>query len=205
MGRYASDTGSGEFTQAPEGSLLARCVRLIDLGTHHDTYEGKPIIRNQVLVTFELPGETIEIDGEHKPLTISRFYTNSLSEKANLRKDLESWRGRQFTQEELERFDLQNILGAPAILSVVHNLKGKAQIKAVMKVPKGMTVPDAYNEPYAFWLDEFDREAFNELTDGIKKIVMESDEYKAMNGNGGVRTPPPSAKNVDQFDDDIPF
>ena len=65
---------------------------------------------------WELPGEEIEIEGEMKPRAISETYTNSLGEKANLRKMLENWRGRAFTQEEMDGFDLRNVLG----LSLIH-------------------------------------------------------------------------------------
>jgi hypothetical protein len=40
------------------------------------------------------------------------------------------------------------------------------------------------NELSSFWLDEFDRSKFDELSNGIKEIIAKSDEYKAMGGNG---------------------
>jgi len=39
-------------------------------------------------------------------LMISKRYTMSLGEQSTLRKDLESWRGKKFTPEELQGFDL---------------------------------------------------------------------------------------------------
>ena len=206
MGRYSSDTGGGDFKQAPAGSHVGRAVRIIDLGTQHDEYQGEPTVRNQVLVQWELPNETVEIDGQDKPLLVGKFYTNSLGEKANLRRHLESWRAKPFTQEELERFDLMKILGAPAILSVVHNEKGKAKVVGVSAMPKGMTCPPAFNQPSAFWIDEWDDNAFTALSDGIKAIIMKSDEYKA------AFTPPSEQRAVgktagkQQIDDEeIPF
>ncbi len=206
MGRYASDTGGGDFKQAPAGSHIGRAIKITDLGTQHGEYQGDATVRNQVLISWELPNETIEIEGTAKPLIVSKFYTNSLSEKANLRRDLESWRARPFTPEELERFDLMKILGATAILSVVHNEKGKARVVGVSALPKGMTCPPAFNKPSAFWIDEWDDNAFAGLSEGIQKIIMQSDEYKA------AFTPPSEQRAVgktagkQQIDDEeIPF
>lgn len=206
MGRYASDTGGGDFKQAPAGSHIGRAIRIIDLGTQHGEYQGEPTVRNQVLVQWELPNETVEIDGQDKPLLVGKFYTNSLGEKANLRRDLESWRARPFTAEELDRFDLMKILSAPAMLSVVHNEKGKAKVVGVSALPKGMTCPPAFNQPSAFWIDEWDDNAFASLPEGIQKIIRESDEYKA------AFTPPSEQRAASKpagkqpiDDDDIPF
>jgi hypothetical protein len=60
-----------------------------------------------------------QIRGAGKPFTVSKFYTASLGEKANLRADLKNWRGRDFTDEELAGFEAKNILGKPCMLSVV--------------------------------------------------------------------------------------
>lgn len=91
MSRYASDTGGGDFEQAPAGSHIARCVKLTDLGTQEGEYEGVKNTRNQVLCTWELP---IELMDDGKPFLVSKFYTNSLVVKATLHRHLVSWRGR---------------------------------------------------------------------------------------------------------------
>lgn len=201
MGRYSTDSGGGDFQQAPAGSHIARCIRLIDIGTHHGEYQGAPTVRNQVIVQWEIPGETMEIEGEQKPLIVSKFYTNSMSEKANLRKDVESWRASALTTEEAMKFDLMKILGVPAMLSIVHNEKQKAQVVGVSKLPKGVTCPPAFNELDAFWIDEWDQDKFEALSKGFKNLVMQSDEYK----NGLNPAPKQTRETVDALDDDIPF
>src|SRR5208337_1405024 len=68
-------------------------------------------------------------------------YTLSLHEKAALRKDLESWRGRTFTEEELKGFDVENVLDVPCLLNVIHNgTSGTvyANVSGIMKLPKSM-------------------------------------------------------------------
>jgi hypothetical protein len=205
MGRYASDTGSGDFQQAPAGSHLARCIKITDLGTQAGEYKGVPNHKSQILISWELPSELMEDD---KPFIVSGFYTNSLAEKANLRHHLVSWRGREFTLEELGRFDLNTILNAPCMLSVIHNDKNKAKVDAVMKLPKGMECPPAVNATFAFWLDEFSQAEFDKLGKGIKEIIAKSPEYQA--AVSGKVAPEPLSGNAPKFDDsgfedDIPF
>ncbi len=205
MGRYSSDSGGGSFTPAPVGTHVARCVKLIDLGTQHGEYKGQPTRRNQVLVVWELPDETIEIEGEQKPITTSRFYTNSLGEKANLRHDLESWRGRMFTDDELRQFDLETILGVPCLLTIVSGENGKTKVASVSGMAKGMVCPDQVNKSFSFWLDEFDQEKFDDLSDGIKKIVEKSEEYYFIANGDPLDKAIPPVPPSDDYDDRVPF
>jgi hypothetical protein len=201
MGRFAADSGGGSFQQLSAGTHLARCFQLVDIGTHHGEYQGQPTIRNQVIVRWEVPGETIEVDGVAKPMIASKFYTNSLGEKANLRKDLVAWRGREFSTEELMKFDLMAILGVPCMITVAHTPEGKAKVVGVSGLPKGIKCPPAVNPVSAFWIDEWNDELFQSLPDGFQKLVKESDEYKARNG-APQRQPKPEE---DPLTDDIPF
>ena len=197
MGRYAKESGGGNFTPAPVGTHVARCIKIIDLGTQTSEYKGEVNIRNQILVMFELPNETIETDEGPKPFIASKFYTNSLNEKATLRQDLEAWRAKQFTEEELDGFDLMNILGKPCMISVVAKDGGGTKIGAVSAVPKGMEVPPQFNQEEAFWLDEFSQAQFDALSEGIQNIIKKSPEYKA--AVKGEHDPMPD------LDNDIPF
>lgn len=205
MGRYAQDTGGGDFQHAPVGTHVARCIRLIDLGTQQGEWQGKPTHKNQVMVMWELCNEMMEVDGQQKPFIVSKFYTNSLGEKANLRKDLTVWRGREFSDDELSRFDLQSILNAPCMVSIVEKGNGKEGVKVagVMKLPKGQDAPAAQNKTFAFWLDEFDAAVFETLSDGIKKIIQKSPEYQEAIGTKQPRSQPKG--HFDDLEDDIPF
>jgi hypothetical protein len=155
------------------------------------------------LISWELPEETIEIEGKQVPITTSRFYTNSLGEKANLRKDLESWRGRVFTDDELRRFDLESILSKPCMLTIVGGENGKTKIAGVMGLPKNTQCPEQINPSSAFWLDEYDEDKFNQLSDGIKKIIEKSEEYPDIaDGNYGQ---PDTKSDFSDDDNEIPF
>jgi hypothetical protein len=195
MGRHAKDTGGGDFQHAPAGNHVARCIKITDLGTQHGEYQGTPNARNQVMITWELCDEKMA-DG--KPFVVSAFLTNSLNEKATLRGWLEAWRGRAFSEPELKGFDLQNILGVPCMVNVIHNDKGKAKVTAVAKLPKSVQAPAPANKVSSFWIEEWDQAAFDALPKGIREIIQKSDEYKARtNGNGKAA--------FDDMEDDIPW
>lgn len=175
MGRYAR--ASATFEDAPVGNHIAICYRVVDLGTQVGEYQGKENIRNQILISWELP-DNLMSDG--KPFSISKFYTNSLNEKASLRNDLVSWRTRDFTPEELNNFDLQNIIGKPCMISIIEK-DGKSKVGSIAALPKSITPPQLKNKPYCFWIEEWNDSIFNELSDGIKSIILKSNEYKEMN------------------------
>lgn len=87
-----SDTGGAAFTPCPAGSYLARCVRLIDLGTQTTDYQGETKTARKVLLAFEiLDDETRRDDGQ--PFVLSKRYTASLHEKsrATQRPRLMAW------------------------------------------------------------------------------------------------------------------
>jgi hypothetical protein len=194
MGRYATDTG-GKFQDAPAGTHMGRCYSIIDLGTQHGDYG----VNNQVMVRFELPEELMD-DG--RPFSVAAFWTNSTNEKATLRIVLETWRGKPFTQEEIDRFDLEKIIGVPGLVTIGPNKKGRMKIMGVGPLMKGQKCPPQVNPAVTFWLDEFDRAVFDSLPDGLQAIIKESDEYKARLTTRGPVEPP---ARTNDFDDDIPF
>lgn len=198
MGIKVSAKGS-DFEQPPVGMHIARCVRIVDLGTQETTWQGKPKQARKVLVSFELLGEPRMDDG--RPFLASTRYTASLSDRAMLRKDLESWRGRPFTAAELEGFDLSAILGRPCMVNLVKSEDEKyTNIAAITPLPAGLTAPKAENELVEFSLDDFNEAVFNSLSDGLKETIAKSPEYTAIkSGNPHVHT------GVADMDEDIPF
>lgn len=202
MGRIAKESGGGNFEDPPTGTHAAICVKLIDLGTQHDEYQGKPTVHEKVFVQWELPNEKMQ-DG--RPFVVGAFLTNSLSEKATLRHWLEAWRGRPFTSAELAGFDLENVLGKGCMLNIVSKGAGKSgtKVSGVMALPRGSAVPEPENKPSAFWLDPFDPAAFDQLRDGLKDIIKKSDEYAFI--ERGEKKPANGGGTFDDMKDDIPF
>lgn len=200
-----TDTGGKEFEQPPTGTHVARCVKMIDIGTQRGEYQGQATSKRQVIIGFELPNELMtEGDAAGKPFTVSRFYTASLSEKANLRKDLANWRGRDFTQQELLGFDAKNILDKTCMVSLTPNEKGKVRITGIMALPKGTPVPQRVNPIVYLSLEpgEFDQAVFDSLSDGYKKLIKVSPEYEAITKHDGQ---PEKKGAFDDMTDDIPF
>jgi len=198
------DTGGGDFEQPEAGSYAAICYRIIDLGTQHGEYQGVPNEKHQCLISFELD----EKMADGKPFAASKFYTVSLSEKANLRKDLEGWRGRAFSDEELQGFDPKNVLGKPCMLSLIRTDKGKTKIASISKLPKGMAAPTPVNPQVYFTMQAKSLDpVFESFSDGIKKIIMQSPEYQALVN----RKPAPAGGGTfddmqrDELETEIPF
>ena len=131
------------YPPLPAGSYAAVCYAIACLGTTFNPAFGNE--QTKVLFMWEIPDETIEIDGELKPRAISETYTLSLHEKASLRKMLESWRGRAFTEEELQGFGLSAVLGKSCLLSTITKTKQNgydyAKIIRGIPPPKGNASP----------------------------------------------------------------
>lgn len=171
---FVSEKSGGNFPQVEPGMHAATCYGVIDLGTQPGG-EFKP--QRKVLIMWEL-NERIP-DGEHEgePYRLSKFYTASLNEKAGLRKDLQSWRGRPFSQQELVKFNLANLIGVPALLNVSHGDNGKARIESVNPMIKGAKVETLQADRIHLDLDDYDAEAFSRLPEWIRKKVEVSPEY----------------------------
>ena len=202
------DTGGADFEPAPIGNHIARCIRIIDLGTHEDEFYGKD--KHEVFFMWELPEEiktyemTDKVTKEKRtvtePFTASKFYTMSLAERAWLRKDLESWRSRPFTAQELEGFDPKAILSAPCMINIIHEPKKRGKgvnvvITAITPLPKSMiaTMPPASHDLVYFSLRNFDQAVLESVSKGLQAKIKRSHEYVAM------QTPPPT-NTPDPFD-----
>lgn len=179
MSLTVNANGGSNLPPVSEGTHLAVCNMLVDLGLQ--TSEVYKNTTRKVLIGWEIPGETIKTeDGEH-PRTLSKRYTASLNESANLRQDLAAWRGRDFTSEELEAFDLRNIIGKSCLLNVIHkesNGKTYANISSIMALPKGMEKGVLSGKPTVFDLDSDPLSAVEELPKWIADIVIKSQTYQ---------------------------
>lgn len=182
----AKNSGGADFQMIDAGNYIARCISVIDMGTTLNTRFN--IEYRKVRITWETPNETAVFKEEkgEQPYAISKEYTLSLSEKSNLRKHLESWRGKPFTSEELEWFDLHNILWVPCMLQIIHNpsktdpTKIYAEVSSVGSMPKGMICPEQINESVWFNLEEFDEKTYGSFSDYLKNRIAESNEYKSL-------------------------
>jgi hypothetical protein len=107
---------NSDYIPAPEGTFSAVCCDVVDLGMLEVTFGGKTKEQHKIWIVWQIE----EVMADNRPYTVRKRYTLSLHEKASLRKDLESWRGRAFTASELEGFDVETVLGVACMLNVIH-------------------------------------------------------------------------------------
>lgn len=194
------ETGGKRFPIIEAGAYPAICYAIVDVGEQYSVQFNNS--SRKVIFMWELPTEEIEIDGEMKPRAISETYTLSLGEKAKLRAMLENWRGRSFTAEELKGFDLENVLGKPCMLSIIHKTKQDgtpfAAIASVSRTPKGMQVPgEPYNAPILLSLEDPDSlDRMQQLPEWIQNRIRESETYKDL-------TRPKDAEGFTDVSDEI--
>ena len=121
----ADNSGAGnnkDFDPIPAAVHDAVCYMIVDLGTHYDERYKKD--KHEVAIGWEIPALRIEVERDGAktdlPRAISKIYTLHLGDRANLRKDLEAWRGMPFSANELSGFDLRKVLGASCMIQVMH-------------------------------------------------------------------------------------
>lgn len=132
------------YKPAPGGAHSAVCCDVIDLGEIKVSYAGREKTQHKVRIVWQIG----ELRDDGNPFTVSKRYTLSLHEKSSLRKDLESWRGRPFTEQELQGFDLEVLLSVPALVNVIHQTRDGstyANVSSIMRLPKSMEVLQVIN------------------------------------------------------------
>ncbi len=178
----------------PAGNHIGHCYRIIDLGTQESLYEGEIRLRRKVLIGWEL--YTQEEQGESPiaenvfPLTITKIYTLSLNDRATLRADLESWRGRAFSEEELHGggdtepgFNLESLLGLFCMVNVVLTARdGKtwSNVASLSPVPRGLSLPFPKNTHALEFFDiqDPDEALLNRLPKKIQEKIYASQEWR---------------------------
>ena len=172
----ASDTNKS-FDPAPPGTHPAICYAVVDLGTQTGEYQGEVTVRHQVWIAWEFPELMFEMeDGPPMPKTISIFLTLSLHDKSSMKPLLEGWRGKSFSDDEKEGFDIKNLLEKPCLINVIHDRDGKQKINAIMPPDdKAKAFKLKHNRTYFSFEDGGEIPA--SVSDGIKRIIMKSTEY----------------------------
>jgi hypothetical protein len=213
MSLIAKYNSESSFTPVPPGMHLARCYRIVDKGTQKSEYQGQVKYVQKVMIQFEVHGEDDQgkplLTNKGEPLSISKNYTLILAERATLRKDLASWRGKDFTNEELRGFELKNVLGVWGMISVSmakgNNGKDYTNIMSINPVPAAIKkngLPEGFNTTAMFTIENPDMELFETFSNGLREIIKSSPEWQARDGsNSQVR----QGSSIGDMDDDIPF
>lgn len=192
MSMVASDNGGQVIEKLENGVYTAVSSAIIDLGLQKNEQFKK--IQRKFMMIWTIIGEEVEINGEKQPRTISKEYSFSLNEKSTLRKDLQAWRGKPFSEEELQGFNILAVLNKACQLQIIleeKNNKKYNNIAGIMSLPKGSNVP-ILEDTYYFdmenaetwenyckipnWIQEKIKKAENLESTGFERYVKEYDE-----------------------------
>lgn len=201
MSLTVNGTSGANIAPIPQGTYLAVCNMLVDLGVQfNEAYKNSS---RKVLIGWEIPEETIELEDGTHTRTINKRYTASLNEAATLRQDLAAWRGRDFTPEELAAFDLRSIVGASCMISIIHreyNGKTYANVSSIMALPKGTQKGKLSENALVFDLDTATVDDVEKLPRWIGDIVKKSVTYQEKTMN-----PPDVSEFTEEDDGELPF
>ena len=159
------------------GVYPAVCVGFVDLGEQYS--EMFKSYSNKGMFIWDLPYETIEIDGRQQPRQLSREFTLSASKKGNLRGVLESWNSTTYSDEAFADLELFDQVGKPCQLQVVLNdTKEYARVANLMPLPKGFPTPTTETKLIRWDMDHWDDAVFAELPEWVQEKIKKSTQYQ---------------------------
>ena len=190
----------------PAGNVQAVCYGVVELG-HRDGMYG---VKHEAVVLFEIPSLRYEDeDGKDLPRGINNFYGISLHEKSNMGKDLASWRGKAFTEQEKAGFDITKLIGANCLLNIAHVPKAdksmRDKIASITPLMQGMGIltPENTLVNYSITDNGFD---FTGVPEWAVKFIKESEEFKGKDAVREDGSPPPQdTTDYSELDNSVPF
>jgi hypothetical protein len=195
MALTLSESAKMERKLPEAGATVGVLYSLVDLGHQKTNWDNQEKWTPKVRLTFELPDQTDEFEVEEKgkvtkvekPMVVSIEQTRSLGEKASLRKLLEQWRGQTFTSKELQAFSLKNLLGKPAMLTLIHKTSQQGRqycaIAGASKLPKGMKAPaTTTNDQLYYEIEQGEAGQFNDMPDWLQEKIRASKEFATAAG-----------------------
>ncbi len=195
MALTLSESAKQERKLPEAGATVGVLYSLVDLGHQKTNWDNQEKWTPKVRLTFELPDQTDEFEVEEngkrttvqKPMVVSIEQTRSLGEKASLRKLLEQWRGQTFTSKELQAFSLKNLLGKPAMLTLIHKTSQQGRqycaIAGASKLPKGMKAPaTTTNDQLYYEIEQGESGQFNDMPDWLQEKIRASKEFATAAG-----------------------
>jgi hypothetical protein len=190
MALTLSESQKSERKLPEAGATVGVLYSLVDLGHQKTNWDNQEKWTPKVRLTFELPDQTDEFEVEEngkrtkisKPMVVSIEQTRSLGEKASLRKLLEQWRGQTFTAKELQAFSLKNLLGKPAMLTLIHKTSQQGRqycaIAGASKLPKGLTAPSGTtNDQLYYEIEQGEAGSFGDMPTWLQDKIRASKEF----------------------------
>ncbi len=213
MALTLSESAKQERKLPEAGATVGVLYSLVDLGHQKTNWDNQEKWTPKVRLTFELPDQTDEYEVEEngkrttvqKPMVVSIEQTRSLGEKASLRKLLEQWRGQTFTSKELQAFALKNLLGKPAMLTLIHKTSQQGRqycaIAGASKLPKGMKAPaTTTNDQLYYEIEQGEGGQFADMPEWLQEKIRASKEFATAAGKSTA-----SKVELDADGNQVPF
>lgn len=198
----------GNYEPAPEGTHRAVCTGAAILGSFEDEFQGQKKTLRKIRLFFELSDE-VKVFDESKgpePLHVSKEFTLSWHEKSKLLPFINTWRGKAFTPDELARFNIASVIGAPCALTIQHEVgktsgKKYAEIKSATPLMKGTPRPEPAGELFFYAVDRHDEAVFATLPEFVQNKIKQSLDWQKMEQGAD----PINQTTFTEDDDDMPF
>lgn len=189
------------------GVYMAVCVGVVDLGEQYS--EKFKNYSNKVKFVWALPSETVEIDGKTEERQLSKEFTFSVSKKGGLRGFLQSWNGRNYSDEEFAELDVFEQLGKACQLQVVLSETGEySNVENLMPIPKGLPAPVSKTAFFTWDMDAWDDAALEKLPEWTREQIKKSTQYQKEHlpqETVAVQTPQPQSAAAPNAGSVIPF
>ncbi len=192
------------FPKPSEGTHQCVLVDVIDLGYRNKEYMGeKKGFKQYAALVWQLDEENPETG---KPFEVAQDYVVSMFELAKLRKLLEQWRGKTFSEEEAEQgVPLDKLYGVNGLMQIEH-VQSKSHpnrtytnIVSITPLPRQMEKM----QPAGYRRDEERWKSRKGITYEAAFTPESARNSGALAGGGSTYDDFPAA--LEDQDDDLPF
>ena len=190
--------------QTGTGKTAAFTLPIIQLLLQHKPAERRKKIRTLIVTpTRELAiqiAENFEAYGRHTPLNCTVIFggVGQGPQVTALRNGvdvviatpgrlLDLMNHQTFTAKELQSFSLKNLLGKPAMLTLIHKTSQQGRqycaIAGASKLPKGMTAPaKTANDQLYYEIEQGEAGQFNDMPEWLQEKIRASKEFATAAG-----------------------
>lgn len=166
----------------PAGAYIATLYSVVQFGTMNGEYKGQPTKKNKIRLTWELPEELRDFDGEQKPMVVGKTYTASIFEQAKLRPIVEGILG----EVDEETFSIESLVGKPCMVQLAPaEYLGNEYMDVVSatQLPKSVPAPKQINPSvYLDYQEGWNDEVYANLPQWMKDKMADSEEMRKRNG-----------------------
>jgi len=183
---------SKPFAQCPEGQHQAVCVDVVLLGEKVESFSGKPAkIANKLALVYQVD-EVNPDTGKRFEISVEK--TVSMFETAGLRKWLEAWRGKAYSEDEAKKKGVQphKMVGINALLTVQSKVSGKGRTYSA-----AMNIAPLHKSMTAIAVNGYERAPF--WTQRKEQYAKDAADFRRASQTSEEAPP------ADHEDDDLPF